>query len=236
MSEFVLCYIDAPWAYFTTQPLEDQWGDDWDDAPYEHNAGAPYDPPRPDLPAEERANLFPHAWLPDGTPRWRIKRVAFDGDFITPSYEYLNSPWSVQRINRGEIAWLRPAPWSDHAVVIYAGTTLSDFIGAVQRAGGRVYVESVEIARLTRELEAARERTRHCERQRDAAEAEVQRLRAALRAVRECANLATAKRIVGEALYTTSEGDSRMDLETRRGLAAEERHSLAADTEVSDGE
>ena len=92
------------------------------------------------------------------------------------------------------------------------------------------------IARLTRELEAARERERHRERQRDAAEAEGQRLRAALLAVRECANLATAKRIVGEALYTTSEGDSRMDTETRQGLAAEERCALAADTEVSDGE
>ena len=160
MSEFVLCYIDAPWAYFTTQPLEDQWGDDWDDAPYEHNAGAPYDPPRPDLPAEERAKLFPYAWLPDGTPRWRIERVAFDGDFITPDYGYSNSPWSVQQINRGEIAWLRPAPWSDHAVVIHAGTTLPDFIDAVQRAGGCVYVESVEIARLTRELDAARAENR----------------------------------------------------------------------------
>src|SRR5690606_5250197 len=101
-----------------------------------------------------------YAWLPDGTPRWRIERVAFDGDFITPDYGYSNSPWSVQQINRGEIAWLRPAPWSDHAVVIHAGTTLPDFIDAVQRAGGRVYVESVEIACLTRELEEARSHAR----------------------------------------------------------------------------
>lgn len=88
-----------------------------------------------------------------------------------------------------------------------------------------------EIARLARELEAARERARHRERQRDAAEAEVQRLRRALLAVRECADLATARRISGEALYTTIEGDSRMDVETRQGLAAEERRALAADTE-----
>ena len=37
----VLCYVDAPWAYFTTRRLSEQWGDDWDDAPYEHNAGTP---------------------------------------------------------------------------------------------------------------------------------------------------------------------------------------------------
>ena len=95
---------------------------------------------------------------------------------------------------------------------------------------------AAEIARLARELEEARERERHREHQRDAAEAEVQRLRRALRAVRECAHLATAKRIVGEALYTTSEGDSRMDTETRQGLAMEERRALAKDTEASDGE
>ena len=31
-------------AYFTPLAMEDQWGDDWDDAPYEHNAGSPCDP------------------------------------------------------------------------------------------------------------------------------------------------------------------------------------------------
>jgi len=30
-----LCYVSGPWAYFTTQALNKQWGDDWDDAPYE---------------------------------------------------------------------------------------------------------------------------------------------------------------------------------------------------------
>ena len=112
--------------------------------------------------------------------------------------------------------------------------------GESERASGVEYIRAdlhaAEIARLTRELEEARERARHREHQRDAAEAEVQRLRAALLAVRECAHLATAKRIAGEALYTTIEGDSRMDTETRQGLAAEERRALAADTEVSDGE
>lgn len=27
--------------YFTSD-IENQWGDDWDDRPYEHNAGKPY--------------------------------------------------------------------------------------------------------------------------------------------------------------------------------------------------
>jgi hypothetical protein len=29
------------WAYFTTRPLSEQWGDDWGDVPYEHNASPP---------------------------------------------------------------------------------------------------------------------------------------------------------------------------------------------------
>ncbi len=38
----VLCYVDEPWAYFTPAALTDQWGDDWNDTPYEHNAEEPY--------------------------------------------------------------------------------------------------------------------------------------------------------------------------------------------------
>lgn len=28
--ELRLCYVSRPWAYFTTQSLDKQWGDDWD--------------------------------------------------------------------------------------------------------------------------------------------------------------------------------------------------------------
>lgn len=37
-----VCYFDEPWLFFTSAPLAAQWGDDWNDAPYEHNAGTPY--------------------------------------------------------------------------------------------------------------------------------------------------------------------------------------------------
>lgn len=47
MSNFKLCYIESSGsggtAYFTTNDLDRQWGDDWNDAPYEHNAGSPYE-------------------------------------------------------------------------------------------------------------------------------------------------------------------------------------------------
>jgi hypothetical protein len=33
--DLILCYIDDDYAYFTEQSLDKQWGDDWNDAPYE---------------------------------------------------------------------------------------------------------------------------------------------------------------------------------------------------------
>lgn len=38
---YKLCYVDNNEAWFTSD-FKHQWGDDWDDRPYEHNAGSPY--------------------------------------------------------------------------------------------------------------------------------------------------------------------------------------------------
>lgn len=127
MKEPILCYVEDCWAYFTTQSLADQWGDDWNDAPYEHNSGPPYTYHESD----ERRGKEP----------WEIVRLAWDGAFDTPSDWTSNSHWSVEAINRGEIAWLRPS-WNMHTVSIHAGTTMSEFIAKVKSAGGQVYVEA----------------------------------------------------------------------------------------------
>lgn len=123
----VLCYVKGPWAYFTTCPLEKQWGDDWDDAPYEHNAGLPYD------------------WADyRDTPSYEIIKIAFEGPFDEPRDHHLNSPFSVQAINRGAIAWLRFAIWDeppDGWRDIQAGTTLRDFIRRLKTVdGARLYL------------------------------------------------------------------------------------------------
>ena len=89
-----LCYVEGNFAYFTTQPLAKQWGDDWDDAPYEHNAGEPY------LPTVCYKTTGPEKdpldWNDDGTPKWGIVKVAWDGPFSPPCENHINSPWSVQ--------------------------------------------------------------------------------------------------------------------------------------------
>lgn len=122
-----LCYIDNSCAYFTTQPVTQQWGDDWNDAPYEHNAGDPY------------------TWSSHndqrGEPRWDIHCRYYTAPMSTPDDDaFSNSRYSVQMINTGAVAWLRA--WADGATRedhVWAGDTIAEFTRKVQAAGGTVY-------------------------------------------------------------------------------------------------
>lgn len=125
----VLCYVRGNWAYFTTQKLSEQWGDDWNDAPYEHNAGNPYDYSEHDAKA--------------GRKPWKIIKLAWDGDFDPPCEGHTNSPWSVEQINSGGVCWLRTSRWSGaKQVIIPAGTTLARFCDLIREGGGEVYSPS----------------------------------------------------------------------------------------------
>jgi hypothetical protein len=116
----ILCYVDKPWAYFTSKPLAEQWGDDWGDCPYEHNAETPYE----DEPGQ-------------------ILKVAYDGKFDEPcEWHSGNSPWSVERINQGACAWLVPARYGNappEARPIPAGVTIDEFRRLIALGGGKVY-------------------------------------------------------------------------------------------------
>lgn len=120
-----LCYIKSGWAYFTTQPLNKQWGDDWDDAPYEYNAGPPYD---------YRAGN-------STLPRWKVFRISFEGPFITPDIGYNNSPWSVRDINAGAVAWLRFR--GKESEQIFAGTSYEEFRAWVLSREGKIFEKTM---------------------------------------------------------------------------------------------
>jgi len=131
-TEPVLCYVDSSWAYFTTQELSEQWGDDWDDVPYEHNAGQPYE-------------FGAEAEVAD-RETWEIIKVAFDGNFVEPKEGCINSPWSVQSLNMGVYPWLRSSPWNDVITIdIYAGATLLQFCELIRKGGGHVYMRPEDI-------------------------------------------------------------------------------------------
>ncbi len=148
-----LCYVEGSWAYFTTQELKNQWGDDWNDTPYEHNAGDPYIPcwhNEPDKlfvngrgyvsPGELcQCELCKADWNMDGTPKWEIKVVIWDGAFGTPDqpdyYPLSCSPigeYSVKKINHGVVPWLR----SFEDDVIYAGISIKEFCKQIKLGGG----------------------------------------------------------------------------------------------------
>lgn len=112
-------------AYFTTKPLEKQWGDDWDDAPYEHNAGIPYD----DITygKDENGKSFI-----ESREDFVIYKVYF-----TPKHDYVrmpedygfggNSPFCVDDINKGAVAWLFNGDCG-----IQGGTTLPEFLKIIE--------------------------------------------------------------------------------------------------------
>ena len=89
------------YAYFTPIPLDKQWGDDWDDRPYECNAETPYDDYyENDGGKGVRIGIeiirVPFYFHYDGG--WEVKFPKdWGGD---------NSPFSVQDINAGAVAWI----------------------------------------------------------------------------------------------------------------------------------
>lgn len=114
-SDYKLCYADrdedirdiddddveyyAYKLYFTPISLKDQWGDDWDDAPYEYNAETPYD------------GDFVEG--KDGKNVWKehtilvVKFYVRYNDWLElPADHSYKSPYSVSDINSGAVAWL----------------------------------------------------------------------------------------------------------------------------------
>lgn len=114
-----LCLVLDEKAYFTTRDLSLQTGDDWDDSPYEHNAGEPYSyDPRHDADKEP----------------WDIKvfRIEYDGEIWSP--EVLTV--SVDSINRGIFPWL-----VGRFEAIWAGETISGFLDKAAKMEIRVWQE-----------------------------------------------------------------------------------------------
>jgi hypothetical protein len=134
---FKLCMIDRHgFAYFTTKELSKQWGDDWNDAPYEHNAGTPYEPTIFYY-SDGRREKDPRDWNEDGTPKWEIYKVAYDYcGAETPGDMGPNSRYSVEMINNKLTPWLMKYP--DKA--LFAGASVDEFVTFIEECGGTVYL------------------------------------------------------------------------------------------------
>lgn len=147
--EPLLCYVNGSTAYFTTQELSKQWGDDWNDAPYEHNAEEPYKPCWHSEPQYRKngklcpCNICKHEWNKDGTPKWEIVKLTWKGPFATPAeLNKPSSPFSVEDINAGATPWLKTTiDEKEPYAQIMAGATISEFIRIIESVGGKVIIE-----------------------------------------------------------------------------------------------
>ena len=148
---FGLCYVDRNVCYFTSQDIREQWGDDWDDAPYEHNAGTPYTPTVYHLATGEK-KLSGKDWQQDGTPRYQLLKLYFEqpeeASIEAPcerTYE-ANSPWDVRSINAGECPWLVVRGWSkelktyEEREALQAGASPRAFYEFLKRNGGSLLI------------------------------------------------------------------------------------------------
>lgn len=118
-----LCYVEDSMAWFTTN--ENQWGDDWNDAPYEHNAGTPY--------------------RKDGHVLYRLM---YRSHLMTPGELANYNSWvSVEDINNGKTPWLKSdmPEFDDPVVEIFAGVSPDEFVSLIELAGGEVFFPKVNL-------------------------------------------------------------------------------------------
>lgn len=152
MDEAVLCYCEGPWAYFTTQALHKQWGDDWNDVSYEDNASPPYRPCWHNSPGQlcssHRGNVKPGElcrdpcciddWNDDGTPKFRIIKIAWDDVELLQPRDL--GRYSVADINAGAVPWLSTPSWRPPKQ-LFAGATIGEFCKFIRGLGGKVFTE-----------------------------------------------------------------------------------------------
>lgn len=115
--EYKLCYVEGQKAYFTSN-FEKQWGDDWNDRPYEDNAEEPYEhyfQNKKEIPIYIETLYFE-------TNDWNERKPCDVGRF------------SVEEINKGAVAWIITDKFC-----IRAGTTMKDFIDIVTKNGGTIW-------------------------------------------------------------------------------------------------
>nr|DAY48154.1 MAG TPA: hypothetical protein [Caudoviricetes sp.] len=145
MKTFRLCYIDqndeyseSLMLYFTEKDPKEQWGDDWDDAPYEHNAGTPYtdDYRQPEQGVENGRGIY---------PKIEIKKIYIEPSdwkthFFTPRTGTINSPYSVEDINKGATPWLVVKVDKTIKAIFDARTTYEEFLEKVRKLPIDIYV------------------------------------------------------------------------------------------------
>lgn len=142
-TQYYLCYVENGKCWFTNK-WSKQWGDDWNDAPYEHNAGEPYT--YWSKLVEDNKDIFKKKWK-----HYPIKHKVcyvefpFLSNVVEPceNPKYMknecNSKYSVEQINKS-ITQKEPIPWLEsEKFSILPKTTYTEFLEIVKQNNGIVY-------------------------------------------------------------------------------------------------
>lgn len=85
--------------FFTNADLTEQWGDDWNDSPYDLNAGWPYDTTS----TKDEKGKCQHT---EHTILVLHVAISMEHYMILPEDYGYNSPFTVENINLGAVAWM----------------------------------------------------------------------------------------------------------------------------------
>ncbi len=133
MEYYKLCYVEGNKAWFTNN-FEKQWGDDWNDRPYEHNAGLPYEHWNELI--EDNEDIFKRKYKEH---KIKHKILYFEVDDWNDQRPCDMGRYSVEDINKQAVAWIHTDKFN-----ILAGTTYENFIDIIEKNGGRVYLPKEE--------------------------------------------------------------------------------------------
>lgn len=128
--EYRLCYVDGQKAWFTDN-FEKQWGDDWNDKPYECNAGEPYNSWSELI--EDNEDIFKRKYKHH---QIKLKTLYFETDDWSEQKPCDMGKFSVEDINKGTIAWVHTDEFN-----ILAGTEIEEFIKIIKENSGKIYME-----------------------------------------------------------------------------------------------
>lgn len=128
--EYRLCYVDGQKAWFTDN-FEKQWGDDWNDKPYECNAGEPYNSWSELI--EDNEDIFKRKYKHH---QIKLKTLYFETNDWSEQKPCDMGRFSVEDINKGTVAWVHTDKFN-----ILAGTEIEEFIKIIKENGGKIYME-----------------------------------------------------------------------------------------------
>lgn len=121
--------VQEYYAYFTPALLDKQWGDDWDDMPYECNAEIPYDDVYDENGERTEVEIVRVPFYIPYDGGWSIR---FPKDWCGD-----NSLFCVRDINAGAVAWIfchgGHRKSNTDSVAIHAGCSPAEFVEKIDK-------------------------------------------------------------------------------------------------------